>query len=129
MGNTRDTLRKNIEKYISLSPFSQKEIAEKLGVSKSSITNWVKGKNSPDVEVLADLCDLLGVSISAMYDCNIAETKKAPEISPEGKFDDIIEMLGKLCPEQVGEVRGYIKRMVHENEAAETAKQISSQLA
>ena len=45
---------------------SQKEIAEKIGVSKGAITNWLNGSNSPNMEVLANLCLLLGVKMSEM---------------------------------------------------------------
>lgn len=43
-GEIRERIRASLEKYISASGYTQKEIAEKLGVSKSSITNWLKGK-------------------------------------------------------------------------------------
>lgn len=41
-GEIRERIRASLEKYISASGYTQKEIAEKLGVSKSSITNWLR---------------------------------------------------------------------------------------
>ena len=62
----RSVLQENLGYYIRNSKMTQKEIAEKLGVSKAAITNWLNGKNSPNMEMLADLCMLLGVRMSDM---------------------------------------------------------------
>lgn len=67
MGEIRDAIRSNLERYISESGYTQKEIADKLGVSKSSITNWIKGKNSPDVELVVPICKLLNITVRDFY--------------------------------------------------------------
>lgn len=67
MGNLREIIRSNLERYLTESGYTQKEFAEKLGVSKSSVTNWVKGKNSPDVELVAPICKLLNITINDFY--------------------------------------------------------------
>jgi repressor LexA len=41
---------------------SQKQIAEKLHIRESNITNWKKGENIPSLEVFYNLCVLLEVS-------------------------------------------------------------------
>ena len=64
--NIRTVLQENLNYYIRNSQMSQKDIAEKLGVSKGAITNWLNGSNSPNMEVLANLCVLLGVKMSEM---------------------------------------------------------------
>lgn len=78
MGEIRETLRSNIEKYISASGLTQKEIAERLGVSKSSITNWIKGKNSPDVDLIEPLCSILGITFSQLYGMEEKEARPMP---------------------------------------------------
>ena len=47
-----------IAEAIKSSGLSQKEIAEKLNISESNITNWKNGENLPSVEVLFNLCKL-----------------------------------------------------------------------
>ena len=64
--NIRAVLQRNLNIYIKNSRLSQKEIAEKLGVSKAAITNWLNGSNSPNMEVLANLCTILNVPMSKM---------------------------------------------------------------
>lgn len=64
MGVIRDNVKQNLGYYLSLRGITQKELAERLGVSQAAVTNWVKGKNSPDIDVLADICEFLNISVS-----------------------------------------------------------------
>ena len=36
---------------LQYSKFTQKEIAEKLGISEGNITNWKNGENLPSLEI------------------------------------------------------------------------------
>ena len=47
---------------LKFSKYTQKEIAQKLRISESNITNWKKGENIPSLEVFYELCLLLEVS-------------------------------------------------------------------
>lgn len=67
MGIIRDRLRSNIELVIESSDMSKKQIAQELGVTQASISNWIKGKNSPDLETLIHLCELFDVSLDDVY--------------------------------------------------------------
>lgn len=42
--------------------YTQQELAEKLGVSVRTITNWEAGDRSPSLEALVTLAKILGVS-------------------------------------------------------------------
>ena len=53
-----------IRKYREMSGFSQKELAQKIGVSNSRVSNWEQGINRPDADILADICKALNVSPS-----------------------------------------------------------------
>lgn len=67
MGEIRDNVQRNLILYLSISGLSQKEFAKRIGVSQSSVTNWVKGSNSPDIEVVARICDVLGISVVQLF--------------------------------------------------------------
>lgn len=54
--------QKRIIEAIKESKYTQKEIAKKLNLSESNITNWKKGENLPSVETLYNLCILLNES-------------------------------------------------------------------
>lgn len=51
-----------ITEAIKNSEYTQKEIAKKLNISESNISNWKKGENLPSVEILYNLCILLNES-------------------------------------------------------------------
>lgn len=51
-----------ISEEIKTSPYTQKQIAQLLGISESNITNWKKGENLPSVDILFKLCQILDVS-------------------------------------------------------------------
>jgi len=67
MGTIRDNVKKNLGYYLSLKGISQKELAEKLNVSQSAVTNWIKGKNSPDIELVAEICEILNISVIELF--------------------------------------------------------------
>ena len=45
---------------------SQKQLAEKIGVSNSRVSNWEQGLNRPDADILAAICVALDVSPSLL---------------------------------------------------------------
>ena len=53
------TLRKEKE-------LTQKELAEKLGVSDKTISKWECGKGLPDVSLILPLCELLGITVNEL---------------------------------------------------------------
>lgn len=45
---------------------TQSELAEKLGVTDRSVSNWENGKNMPDLSLFKPLCELLGITINEL---------------------------------------------------------------
>ena len=54
--------QQRLSQELKNSKSSQREIAEKLHISESNITNWKKGENVPSLEIFYQLCVLLDVS-------------------------------------------------------------------
>lgn len=46
--------------------WSQTELAEKIHVSRQSVSKWETGKNYPSIEVIIDLSDLFGITIDEL---------------------------------------------------------------
>ena len=67
MGEIRKVIGENIKKVCRLKGIRQIDIAEHMGVSQGSVSNWIKGTNSIDIENLAELCAYLGVSLDQIY--------------------------------------------------------------
>lgn len=66
-----DTIKKNISKnigkYREANGMSQKELAKRLGVVPSRISNWETGANCPTIDILFEVCEILNVSVNDIY--------------------------------------------------------------
>ena len=54
-----------IRQYRTELSMSAQELASRVGVSKSAITNWESGIRRPDISTVPVLCSVLGISISS----------------------------------------------------------------
>lgn len=48
------------------------QLAQKLGVSNSRVSNWEQGVNRPDADILADICRVLNVSPSELLNVRLS---------------------------------------------------------
>lgn len=55
-------LQQRIAEAIENSEYSQKEIAQKLNIKASNISNWEKGKYFPSIDIFYKLCLILDES-------------------------------------------------------------------
>lgn len=46
---------------------NQSELADKIGVTKSAVSQWESGKRNPDKEALLSLADLFNVDLNYLY--------------------------------------------------------------
>lgn len=78
MSIIRDNLQSNIIALLKEKNLSQKKFAELLGVTQTAVTNWVKGKNSPDIELIAKMCQVFNVKFSELinFEPEINQQKK-----------------------------------------------------
>lgn len=67
MDSIKEEIAKNLLFYRKKNGYTQKQLAEYLGVKNTSISNWESGNNSMDVETLFKICDLFNVSVNDMY--------------------------------------------------------------
>ena len=72
-----------IRKYRESLGLSQKDLADKLGISNSRVSNWEQGINRPDADMLADICLALNISPSELLNLHLAPgeiTSKEKEV-------------------------------------------------
>ena len=60
----QEKIGKFISKCRKNKNLTQKELAEKLGVSDRTVGNWENGRNMPDLSLFKPLCDELDISIN-----------------------------------------------------------------
>ena len=76
-------LGENIRKYRKANSLSQEELADRLNVSRQSISLWETGKTQPSIDVLARLASALGISADALLVTEQTEFVPQEEIGEE----------------------------------------------
>lgn len=56
----------NLKSARKFSGFTQKQVAQKLGVVESCYANWEQGRTEPSIEMLRYLCNILNVSVDEL---------------------------------------------------------------
>ena len=62
---------------------TQRELAEKLGMSDKSVSKWERGVCLPDVSVYRELCGRLGISLNEFFAGEDLDEQSLPERSEE----------------------------------------------
>ncbi len=45
---------------------TQKDLADKVGVTAQAVSKWERGSSCPDISILDEIADTLGVSVSSL---------------------------------------------------------------
>ncbi|MGN1342754.1 MAG: helix-turn-helix domain-containing protein [Bacilli bacterium] len=79
--------QENVGKFIAecrkSKKLTQEQLAEKIGVSRKSISRWENGNSMPDYSILDILCNTLDVSINELYYGKKMEKEDYKNISEE----------------------------------------------
>ena len=96
---------------------TQEELAERVGVAKSTITGYEKGNRSPDIPKIKKLAWALGITGDELLDTGM-QNKKTPAISDGGmqiaKDYDVLDRWGKELVRSV--VTQEVERCEYERE-------------
>jgi len=105
--------------------FSQKRVAESLGISNVQLSRYESGDRKPDPETLALLADFYNVSIDYIIG-RTNNKKNNNEYNPLSEINQIIEELGienlffydieawkNFSPEDVEELRKHFEWVAH----------------
>lgn len=77
---------KQVKKYRTEMKLSQDELAEKIFVSRQTISNWENNKNYPDMKSLLLLSSLFNVSLDILIKGDLEEMKKEIKTEDIEKF-------------------------------------------
>lgn len=67
MGSVREEVAKNLLYYRKKGKITQRALAEQLGISHNTVSQWESCKNSIEAELLFKICEIFGVSVNDMY--------------------------------------------------------------
>lgn len=71
--NNKETFSRNLQHYMDLEGKSRKEVADAIGVSYFTFTDWVKGKTYPRMDKVEKLAKYFEIKISDLIE-KIEET-------------------------------------------------------
>ena len=67
MESIKKTVGENLKSVCLAKRIKNKDIAQHIGVSESCVSNWLKGKNSFDIDNLYSICSYLGISLDQAF--------------------------------------------------------------
>ena len=73
---TKMELSKQIKKYRTETNLSQEELADKIYVSRQTISNWENEKNYPDIKSLVLMSEVFQVSLDNLVKGDLERMKK-----------------------------------------------------
>ncbi len=74
MGKIKDNIAVNLVFFLKERNMTQKELAEKLDVARSSVTNWIKNNNLPDIDVLQQICEILNITLADLLGIDLNDS-------------------------------------------------------
>lgn len=86
-GTAKVEIQNQIRKYRLARNLSQEELAEKVFVTRQTISNWETGKNYPDLNSLVRLSELFGVSLDILVKGDLQEMKAQIRTEDVRKFN------------------------------------------
>lgn len=79
------SLPENLQFFRARHSMTQEQLAEKLGVSRQSVSKWESGQSYPEMDTLLNLCDLFGTDLDTLLRGN-AETACAEDAMGYDRF-------------------------------------------
>ena len=116
IGN-KETFAKNLIYYIERSGRTQVEIADAIGVSKSTLTEWTKARKYPRIDKIELLANYFGIQKSDLIEEKLSDdTKKDNDILSDiivkAQMDDnlmyILESINTMNNSQLELLRHYV---------------------
>ena len=103
MDTIREEIAKNILFYRKKMKLTQKQLADKLDVKNTAVSNWESGNNSIDIETLFRAAQLFGVDVSAMFGKYASSTGSPPLAVDEARLlDDYRDASEEIREEAAG---------------------------
>ena len=79
-------LSKQIKKYRMEANLSQEELAEKIFVSRQTISNWENDKSYPDIKSLVLISEVFQISLDNLIKGDLERMKKEIDVQEYAKF-------------------------------------------
>ena len=79
-----ESVRNRIEMQLRLKKMSQKDLAERLGVTEVTVSRWLSGERDPSIETLNRIAEALDTTTSYFFITDDWQTEKKPAEEKNG---------------------------------------------
>ena len=79
-----ESVRNRIEMQLRLKKMSQKDLAERLGVTEVTVSRWLNGERDPSIETLNRIAEALDTTTSHFFITDDWQTEKKPAEEKSG---------------------------------------------
>ncbi len=86
---------------------SQQELAQKLGVNQTAVSQWERGVTTPSSVVMVNLCKLWGVTPDFLLGLSDERTSSTIQQVDTEELQLLKELLDQLTPDQQQELLRY----------------------
>ncbi len=110
-------LSDNLKRIRKENNLTQEELAEKLNVSRQSVSKWESGLAYPEMDKMIQLCKMFDLNIDELLNKNIKEEResKQSKVNVNKYIDDFLSFISKtvnlFCSLKIG---GKIKLLIEE---------------
>ncbi|MBO4556025.1 MAG: helix-turn-helix transcriptional regulator [Elusimicrobiales bacterium] len=111
-------LSQNIEYFMKKRDMRQVDLAEKMGVNRSTVSGWVNALKKPDFEYIDKMADAFGVSVSELfvdhYNSGYAETEELEyralmNSNPDARF--ILNQMKRMTKKRLRRMRIILEQL------------------
>ena len=106
-------LADNLKKIRKDNNLSQEQLAEKLNVSRQSVSKWESGLSYPEMDKVIQICNLFNLNINELINENISEVNEVKESQNRTNkyissfFDYITKVVDMFSSMKFGQILKY----------------------
>lgn len=108
---SREIFMKNLLYYMNIAGINQIELANKVGVSKSTVSTWLSGRSYPRIDAIQKIADVLNCETDDLVAENMEVTRQ--QISEDEKI--LFRLARNAKPEALRAAVAVLKSMEDTN--------------
>ena len=93
---SKDVFARNLKRYMERAGKTQKEMADIVGVSAPTFSDWINAKKYPRIDKIEILADYFGIWKSDLIEEKNAEEKETPTVWDGGLSKEKIELIEQI---------------------------------
>ena len=111
-----DVFRRNLSYYLDRDKFSRTELARRVDVTITTVSNWLNGEAMPGMRKIQELANVFNISLidligDTSYYTNLDAKRMAEQISTNSDLRLLFDAAKDVAPEDLSAVHHILKSM------------------